>query len=203
MFHLQADWASSDSRPALRGIRALRSSTSVSKVCSVMTCSGKWLNRGFELIACCAEYFNQLYRADHPSAPLYITTFPYSWRQTHLSTAILQHWQKCKQLRGRWRGVTHQGEWISFLHFSRFHRIPGALISLLSALYTNTESAIFNSCVDHALAKVPEGSECYMSCGNMRVSDLDFTDEVTILADTLEMLKVAFEMSNTESEPLV
>ena len=110
----------------------------------------------------------------------------------------------------------------------RFRGIPDALINLLSALYTGTESAVrcgsslsdffpvdtgvgqgrveaptlFNTCMDHALAKMIDGSECYVSFGNVQISDLDFADDAAILADTLDMLVGALETLSTELEPL-
>ena len=100
-----------------------------------------------------------------------------------------------------------------------------ALINLLSALCTGSESAvrcgsflfcgrygvgqvrveaptIFNTCMDHTLAKMIDRSECCVSFGNVQISDLDFADDAAILADTLEMLIGALETLSTELEPL-
>ena len=352
---------SSDSRPAFRGISALRSSKSVSKVCSVKTSSGELLTDESEVKARWAEYFKQLYQADPPATPLDITTLPMEadppincdpptlaemqavvrklkggkapgvcgihgeflkaggeavgqtlhtilcsvWNSVMIPSdwkrgIIVPLWKgKGDRLDcNNYRGVTllsvpgkvfarilldrirphllkHQRPeqsgftpkkstndrilglrvisermheyrrkfFVAYIDLCkafdsvnrdslwqllRFRGIPDALITLLSALYTGTESAIkcgsslsdffpvdtgvgqgrveaptlFNPCMDHALAKMVDESECCVSFGNIQISDLDFADDAAILADTLEMLIGALETLSTELEPL-
>ena len=47
-----------------------------------------------------------------------------------------------------------------------------------------------------------ERSNCSTSFGNVKISDLDFTDDAVIFAETLEILLGALEVLNEESEPL-
>ena len=61
---------------------------------------------------------------------------------------------------------------------------------------------LFNTCMDHAMAKMVEESGCCVSFGNVQISDLDFADDAAILADTLEMFTGALETLGIELEPL-
>ena len=47
-----------------------------------------------------------------------------------------------------------------------------------------------------------ERSSCGASFGNIKISDLDFADDAVIFAETLDILLVALEVLNEESEPL-
>ena len=47
-----------------------------------------------------------------------------------------------------------------------------------------------------------ETSSCCASFGNVKISDLDFTDDAVIFAETLDILLGALEVLNEESEPL-
>ena len=47
-----------------------------------------------------------------------------------------------------------------------------------------------------------ERSSCGASFGNVKISDIDFTDYVVIFAETLDILMLAPEAVNEESEPL-
>ena len=61
---------SRDSRPAYRGIRALRSSKPIPR-CTAVRAEGGWLlTEESELKACCASYFERLYQADRPAVEL-------------------------------------------------------------------------------------------------------------------------------------
>ena len=43
---------------------------------------------------------------------------------------------------------------------------------------------------------------CGASIGNVKISDLDFTDDAVIIEETLDILLGALEVLNEESEPL-
>ena len=45
-------------------------------------------------------------------------------------------------------------------------------------------------------------SSCSASFGNVKISDLDFTDDAVIFAETLDIILGALEMLNEEFEPL-
>ena len=47
-----------------------------------------------------------------------------------------------------------------------------------------------------------ERTSCGASFGNVKIFDLDFTDDVVIFAETLDILLGALEVLNEESEPL-
>ena len=47
---------------------------------------------------------------------------------------------------------------------------------------------LFNICMDWILGKMSERSSCGASLGNVKISDLDFTDDAVILAETLDIL---------------
>ena len=110
----------------------------------------------------------------------------------------------------------------------RLRGIPPVIIDLVSGLYTGTESAVkygggasrffpvdsgvrqgcnaapslFNTCMDWLLGRTVEYSRCGADIGNVRVTDLDFADDAVILADSLDVLRLALEALHEESEPL-
>ena len=61
---------SSDSRPAYRGIRALRSSKPVTRCTAFRTEGGGLFTKESEVKAPCAGYFDWLYQADPPAVEL-------------------------------------------------------------------------------------------------------------------------------------
>ena len=92
--------------------------------------------------------------------------------------------------------------------------MPPKLINLTSELYSGTESAVslgdaisdlfpvvtgacqgcvlaptlFSTCMDWILGRMSERSSCGASFGNVKISDLDFTDNAVIFAETLDIL---------------
>ena len=88
--------------------------------------------------------------------------------------------------------------------------VPPKLINLISELYSGTESAVrcgdtifdlfpvvtgvrqgcvlaptlFSACMDWILGRMSERSSCGVSFGNVKISDLDFADDVVIFAET-------------------
>ena len=63
-------------------------------------------------------------------------------------------------------------------------------------------STLFSTCMDWILGRMSERSSCGASFGNVKISDLDFTDDTVIFVETLDILLGALEMLNEESEPL-
>ena len=61
---------------------------------------------------------------------------------------------------------------------------------------------LFSACMDWILGRISERSRCGASFGNVKVSDLDFTDDAVIFAETLDIHLGAFHVLNEESEPL-
>ena len=106
--------------------------------------------------------------------------------------------------------------------------VPSKLIDVMSELYSGTESAVrcsdaisdlfpvvtgvrqgcflaptlFSTCMDWILRRMSERSSCGASFGNVKISDLDFTDDAVIFAETLDILLRALEVLNEESELL-
>jgi len=106
--------------------------------------------------------------------------------------------------------------------------IPPRLVSLISALYSGTESAVkcgavtsdffpvltgvrqgcvlapslFSTCMDWIMDRVVGESGCGASFGDVRITDLDFADDAVILAETLDVLTEALETLTVEAEPL-
>ena len=80
----------------------------------------------------------------------------------------------------------------------RFRGVPDVLINLTGLGQVRVEApTIFDTCMEHVLAEMIDGSECCMSSGNVRISDLEFADNAAILADTLEMVIGALETLST------
>ena len=106
--------------------------------------------------------------------------------------------------------------------------MPPKWINLISEPYSGTESAVrcddtisdlfpvvtgvrqkcvmaptlFSAGMDWILGMISERSSCGASFGNVKISDLDFTDDAVIFAETLDILLGALEVLNEESEPL-
>ena len=91
---------------------------------------------------------------------------------------------------------------------------PPKLTDQMSELYSGTESAVrcggvisdlfpvvtgirqgcilpttlFSTCMDWILGRMSERSSCSASFGNVKISDLDFSDDAVIFAETLYIL---------------
>ena len=102
------------------------------------------------------------------------------------------------------------------------------LIYLMSDLYSGTESAVrcrgtisdlfpvvagvcqgcvlaptlFSTCMDWILGRMSKRSSSGTSIENVKISDLDFADDVVIFVQTSDILLGALEVLNEESEPL-
>ena len=55
--------------------------------------------------------------------------------------------------------------------------------------------------MDWILGRMSDRSSCGASFGNVKISDLDFTDDAVIFEETLDILFGALEVLNEESEP--
>ena len=56
--------------------------------------------------------------------------------------------------------------------------------------------------MDYILGRMSNRSSCRASFGNVKISDLDFTNDAVIFAEALHILLSALEVLNEESEPL-
>ncbi|XP_069981083.1 uncharacterized protein [Penaeus vannamei] len=61
---------------------------------------------------------------------------------------------------------------------------------------------LFNTCVDWIMGRTTSQSRCGATLGNIKVTDLDFADDVTILSESLEPLVVALDAFSNEAKPL-
>ena len=94
------------------------------------------------------------------------------------------------------------------------HGVPTKLLNLMSELYSSTESAVrsgdtisdlfpvvtgvrqesvlaptlFSTCMDWIMGRMSERSSCGAPFGNVKISDLDFTDDAVIFAETLDII---------------
>ena len=106
--------------------------------------------------------------------------------------------------------------------------IPPQLVGLITALYSDSESAVkcggsisdffpvhtgvrqgcvlapslFSACMDWIMGQVTEKTSCGASFGEVQVTDLDFADDAVIFAETVDALTEALEALSEESEPL-
>ncbi|XP_069995018.1 uncharacterized protein [Penaeus vannamei] len=80
---------------------------------------------------------------------------------------------------------TLQGE--SLWEILRLRGIPTRIIDLITNLYTGTESAV---------------NHCGATLANIKVTDLDFADDVTILFESLDTLVMARDAFGNEAKPL-
>ena len=55
---------------------------------------------------------------------------------------------------------------------------------------------LFNTCMAWIMGRMSERSSCGASCGNSKISDLDFSDDAVIFAETLDILLGALEVLN-------
>ena len=65
-----------------------------------------------------------------------------------------------------------------------------------------TGPTLFSACIDWILGRMLERSSCGASFGNVKISDLDFTDDAFIFAETLDILLGAVKVLNEELELL-
>ena len=61
---------------------------------------------------------------------------------------------------------------------------------------------LFSTCMDWIMGRMLGRSSCGASIGNIKISDLDFTNVVVIFEEILDILLGAIEVLNEESEPL-
>ena len=61
---------------------------------------------------------------------------------------------------------------------------------------------LFSTCMDWILGRMSERSSCGASFGNVKISDLDFTDDAVIFPETLDIPLGSLEVLNEESELL-
>ena len=106
--------------------------------------------------------------------------------------------------------------------------VPPKLINLMSQLYSGADSALscgdaisdlfpvvtlvrqrcalaptfFSACMDKILGMRLERSSCGASVGNIKISDIDFTDDAVIFAETLDIILGSLEVLNEEPVPL-
>ena len=55
---------------------------------------------------------------------------------------------------------------------------------------------LFSACMDWILRRMSERSSCGASFRNVKISDLDFTDDAVIFVETLDILLVVLEVLN-------
>ena len=63
-------------------------------------------------------------------------------------------------------------------------------------------ATLFSACMDWILRRMSERSSCDVSFWNVKISDLDFTDDVVIFAEILDILLGALKVLNEELKPL-
>ena len=106
--------------------------------------------------------------------------------------------------------------------------IPAGILSLISALYSDTESAIksggdvsrffqvksgvrqgcvlaltlLNTCIDWVMGETVENPDCGISLREVMITDLDLSDVIVIFPETSEALVHALATLITESNPL-
>ena len=61
---------------------------------------------------------------------------------------------------------------------------------------------LFNTCMYHVLRRMSEKSDCRVSFGTIRITDLDFSHDAVIFAETTEVLAGALGSLSKEAEPL-
>ena len=74
------------------------------------------------------------------------------------------------------------------------------LLELVRGMYW--PPTLFSACLDWILGRRSERSSCIASFGNIKISDLDFTDDAVIFVETLDIVLWALEVLIEESEPL-
>ncbi|XP_069996728.1 uncharacterized protein [Penaeus vannamei] len=76
----------------------------------------------------------------------------------------------------------------SLFEILRLRGVPTRIIGLIGSLYTGTERA-----ADY---------HCGATLGNIKVTDLDFADDIAILSESLETLMVALDTFSNDAKPL-
>ena len=61
---------------------------------------------------------------------------------------------------------------------------------------------LFSACMDWILRRMSERSSCGASFGHVKISELDFTDDAVIFAETLDILLGALEVLIEQSKLL-
>ena len=61
---------------------------------------------------------------------------------------------------------------------------------------------IFSACMEWILGRMSDRSSCGASFGNVKITDLDFSDHAVIFAETLDILWGALMVLHEESETL-
>lgn len=110
----------------------------------------------------------------------------------------------------------------------RVRGVPAKIIDLISALYSDTVSAVkcggscsgsfpvdsgvrqgcvlaptlFNTCMDWVLGRVADQGLCKVSIGECEITDLVFADDAVLLAESLDNLVKALEALELEARPL-
>ncbi|XP_069989613.1 uncharacterized protein [Penaeus vannamei] len=72
--------------------------------------------------------------------------------------------------------------------------IPTRIIESIASRYTVTRSAI--------ISRATVQSQCRATLGNIKVTDLDFADDVAILYESLESLVAVLDTFSNEAKPL-
>ncbi|CAH1233043.1 Hypp565 [Branchiostoma lanceolatum] len=106
--------------------------------------------------------------------------------------------------------------------------VPAKLIKLLSLLYSDTSSCVrvngkmsdsftinsgvrqgcvlaptvFNTAIDYVMGRTVAQCACGASFGDITITDLDYADDVAILAELLDVLQLALEVMDRETQPL-
>ena len=104
-------------------------------------------------------------------------------------------------------------------------KILPKLVNLISGLYSRRESSVwcdgtisdyfpvntgvrqgrvlaptlFNTCIDHVMGSMSEKSGCGVSFGTVRITEIDFADDVVIFAETTDVLAGAFNSLGEEN----
>jgi len=106
--------------------------------------------------------------------------------------------------------------------------VPSKLLGLLSSLYSDTVSCvrvngqtsdvfeinsgvrqgcvlaptIFNTAIDYVMDRTVTQSSCGANYGRVRITDLDYADDVALLAELLETLSIALQHMDAATKPL-
>ena len=77
----------------------------------------------------------------------------------------------------------------------RCGRTISVYIPMISGIHPRSVLAptLCKNCMDHVVVMMSEDSGCAMQFGAVRITDLDFSDDVVILTEITEVLSVASE----------
>ena len=73
------------------------------------------------------------------------------------------------------------------------------LLEFVRGVYCGLATTLFSACLDWSLGRMSERSGCSASFGNVKICDLDFTDDAVIFVETLDILLGALKVLNEES----